>query len=454
MANVTLTPGLALAYSAVPILAVVPIWIGSHRHLLKNDVETMNRSDAMFFPLLGSCVLFGLYLLFHYFSKEYVNLILTSYFLFFGIGAIHATISPWLHFLLSPLFTRTTTERKKSKKGKNNDNSNSNSKENTNNKLKTYHITVPFTSIKRSFNGVDVVSLVGAITLVAWYAYTKYWVTNNLIGLAFSIQAIAMLSLGSFQVGAILLIGLFFYDIFWVFGTEVMVSVAKSFDAPVKLLFPKDIFDPNSPFSMLGLGDIVIPGIFISLLLKFDGFRAMNKHSKKKNKGKELLQTGSFSKPYFYTNFIFYIIGLITTIVVMHCFQAAQPALLYLVPACLGAAIGTAVVRGELSQLFSYSEEPKPNANANNNNNNTTTTTTTNANSNTNPKTNPPHNLNPRTESATKKAAAEPTINNPSSKKTGANLPKQPAKSKKQKNNNKTNARTDSDKSHANPRKS
>jgi hypothetical protein len=45
-----------------------------------------------------------------------------------------------------------------------------------------------------------------------------------------------------------------------VFGTDVMVTVAKSFDAPVKLLWPKDLFAEQLHFSMLGLGDIVIPG--------------------------------------------------------------------------------------------------------------------------------------------------------------------------------------------------
>jgi len=210
--------------------------------------------------------------------------------------------------------------------------------------------------------------MTGAVGLVVLYGLTKNWITNNIIGLAFSIQAIALLSLGSFKVGAILLIGLFFYDIFWVFGTEVMVTVAKSFDAPIKLLFPKDILDPNSPFSMLGLGDIVIPGIFISLLLKFDSFRAIgaDKNKKKKNKRtQELLESGNFSKPYFYTNFISYILGLVITICVMHFFQAAQPALLYLVPACLGSAILTALVRGELSQLFSYAEQPHPSSTPN-----------------------------------------------------------------------------------------
>ena len=38
-------------------------------------------------------------------------------------------------------------------------------------------------------------------------------------------------------------------------------------------------------------------------------------------------------------------------------FQAAQPALLYLVPACLGSSLLCAVVRGELKELFDYSEE-------------------------------------------------------------------------------------------------
>ena len=68
-----------------------------------------------------------------------------------------------------------------------------------------------------------------------------------------------MLSLGSYSTGVILLCGLFVYDVFWVFGTEVMVSVAKGLNAPIKLLFPKALGVTPMPFSMLGLGDIVIP---------------------------------------------------------------------------------------------------------------------------------------------------------------------------------------------------
>ena len=46
----------------------------------------------------------------------------------------------------------------------------------------------------------------------------------------------------------ILLAGLFVYDIFWVFCTPVMVSVARSFDAPIKLLFLRAGDSGPSPF--------------------------------------------------------------------------------------------------------------------------------------------------------------------------------------------------------------
>jgi len=193
------------------------------------------------------------------------------------------------------------------------------------------------------FDKADILALIGASLIGAWYVSTKHWISNNILGLSFSIQGIALLSLGSYKVGCILLGGLFFYDIFWVFGTDVMVTVAKSFDAPIKLLFPKQLFAQELQFSMLGLGDIVIPGIFIALLLRFDAKRSANK--------------SHFSKTYFWTCFIFYFIGLVTTIVVMHTFQAAQPALLYLVPACIGSSFLLCLVRGEVGALLSYTEE-------------------------------------------------------------------------------------------------
>lgn len=54
-----------------------------------------------------------------------------------------------------------------------------------------------------------------------------YVVGRRCVSFVGVLQAIAIVSVGSFTIAAILLSGLFVYDVFWVFGTEVMVTVAK-----------------------------------------------------------------------------------------------------------------------------------------------------------------------------------------------------------------------------------
>lgn len=104
-----------------------------------------------------------------------------------------------------------------------------------------------------------------------------------------------------------------------------MVTVAKSFDAPIKLVFPRNIFAEGAyEFSMLGLGDIVIPGVFVALLLRFDRSREDARKKLRQHPG----------TPFFNWCYLSYVAGLVTTIAVMHTFKAAQPALLYLVPYC------------------------------------------------------------------------------------------------------------------------
>lgn len=83
----------------------------------------------------------------------------------------------------------------------------------------------------------SVAELAGALpglALCAAYALSKPWLANNALGLCFSLQGVELISLGGARTGALLLAGLFVYDVFWVFCTPVMVSVAKNFDAPIK----------------------------------------------------------------------------------------------------------------------------------------------------------------------------------------------------------------------------
>lgn len=318
-----------ITYTAIVSMALFPIYIGSYLSLKRRHDETtaaderMTKQDAYMFPIIGSGVLVGLYVLFRFFSKEYVNMLLTAYFLFFGFFSLVETFSPVVKRLVPSLQQPPFKF--------------------------TYRLPWRQTSTDLSFTPADVVAAAVSLVVLGWYLLSKHWMANNLLGLAFSIQGVSLIALPSYQVGCILLGGLFFYDIFWVFGTDVMVTVAKSFDAPIKLLFPKNLFAAQYQYSMLGLGDIVIPGVFVALLLRYDAHRAMLK-----SKSKDV--PANFPKTYFIFTFIGYILGLVGTILVMHTFQAAQPALLYLVPACVGFSAFTGLYLGDFKNLMSFEE--------------------------------------------------------------------------------------------------
>uniref|UniRef100_UPI003AAEBBD8 minor histocompatibility antigen H13 isoform X1 n=1 Tax=Centroberyx gerrardi TaxID=166262 RepID=UPI003AAEBBD8 len=324
--------GTALAYGSLVFMALLPIFFGALRSVTcsksKNSSdmpETITSRDAARFPIIASCTLFGLYLFFKVFSQEYINLLLSVYFFVLGILALSHTMSP----LMSRVFPATLPN-------------------------KQYQLLFTQGSgeskeeiVNYEFDTKNLVCLLISSVVGVWYLLKKHWIANNLFGLAFALNGVELLHLNNVSTGCILLGGLFVYDVFWVFGTNVMVTVAKSFEAPIKLVFPQDLLERGleaSNFAMLGLGDIVIPGIFIALLLRFDV-------SLKKN-----------SRTYFYSSFLAYIFGLGLTIFVMHTFKHAQPALLYLVPACVGFPVIVALFKGELTEMFSYesSEEVLP----------------------------------------------------------------------------------------------
>ena len=82
---------------------------------------------------------------------------------------------------------------------------------------------------------MELLSLIISSGPTILYFITKHWLLNNLFGISFSIIGIKALVVPNFKIGYLLLLGLFFYDIFWVYGTDVMVTVATSIDAPIKL---------------------------------------------------------------------------------------------------------------------------------------------------------------------------------------------------------------------------
>jgi len=339
------------------VLAVLVIHIASERaavSLLERQADTSEDKEerdvisgaaAYRFPLVASCALLGLFLAFKYLPAPVVAVLIGIYGLSLGSLALSSVLSPILAAVPAcPDWARVTH------------------------------------SFFRDFvevSAVDVVSLVCSIPVAVLYARTKLWLANNVLAVSLALTAIEMLALGDFKSGAVLLSGLFFYDIFWVFGSKrvfganVMVTVAKKFDGPIKILFPKaqgfrlvsamrEL--PKREFSMLGLGDIVIPGLFVALLLRWD----MRHTAAAAEAARATAADGDAEapppalvgpRPYYNTVLAGYFAGLVATLVALNVFDAAQPALLYIVPACLLTSVGLAVSRGELGELWAYTEE-------------------------------------------------------------------------------------------------
>jgi minor histocompatibility antigen H13 len=218
---------------------------------------------------------------------------------------------------------------------------------------------------------LDMIGFVMSLVSVAFYVWSKSWVYNNILAVVFCVHALQFIFLGNFKTGALLLTLLFFYDIFFVFGTDVMVTVAKNVDAPIKLQFPRDLTATPPQYSILGLGDIVIPGIFMSLCLRFDVLKRLNLDKlnsliESERKGKadsgsfvsHVVQTAnSAPKHYFIAVIIGYLIAIITTVVIMFIFNHGQPALLYLVPGCIFSVLICSLIKGEFGQVLEFVEE-------------------------------------------------------------------------------------------------
>jgi len=313
---VELTNKLLEAYIALLTLAVIPIIIGSFKSLNPTAFESITSKDAYMFPLVGSSFLFGLYVLFKYFAADMINLLLSTYFMILGVGGVINVLAPIFKTFIPYNYV----------------------------KQKPFTLRFNIPMIKDPFvyeiTYQDILASFIAIPIGCYYFMTKNWITNNIFGECFSIVSIELISLQSFQVGCVLLIGLFFYDIFWVFGTDVMVTVAKSFEAPIKVIWPKN----DTGFALLGLGDIVIPGIFISMMLRFDRYLAKKRNIK------------NYSNTYFNISLISYIMALIVTVYVLHTFSHGQPALLYIVPFLLFSMIFLSIIKGDFKELYNYVE--------------------------------------------------------------------------------------------------
>ncbi|PYH45393.1 aspartic endopeptidase [Aspergillus saccharolyticus JOP 1030-1] len=400
-----------------------------------HKMEGLAPSDALIFPLTAGLTLGGLYLFIKYKGAETLNKILGYYFSQMGLFFAIAFLKDFLSVVRSFVFPRRYSSSGKVWKQKPSAYAFIAAKRDPNSPEPADARPSPFPGIfsriplpdaartgiwkarsaiywrarlrvhvHRLVRGemwldmLDLISTVVALPAIGYFTFvTKPWWLTNFLGFSFCYGTLQFMSPTTFVTGSLILGSLFFYDIYFVYFTPLMVTVAKTLDVPIKLLFPRPPVSGEAPdtisLAMLGLGDIIIPGMMVGLALRFDLYfyykRKGLQKARVEGNGVEFIKpvyqpaTGSwgerfwtcvvapkkpelqppyhdarsFPKTYFKASVVGYLVGMVATLVVMQIFDHPQPALLYLVPGVLISLWGTALVRNEIGEMWEFSEE-------------------------------------------------------------------------------------------------
>lgn len=198
---------------------------------------------------------------------------------------------------------------------------------------------------------------IGCLSIViTWVVNRKEywaWALQDSLGVIFSINMLRTVRLPSLKIITILFSGLFIYDIFFVFvtpymtknGLSIMEEVAtggaggSGEQLPMVLKVPHLSQHPLlkcfESYSMLGFGDILVPGLLVSYCHGYD-----------------LQRQGSGLWIYWMVANSFYFIGMIATFASLFLMNQAQPALLYLCPFTLIPICIVAYFRGDLGFMW------------------------------------------------------------------------------------------------------
>jgi len=234
-----------------------------------------------------------------------------------------------------------------------------------------------------------------AFTVIHPESHLFYWIVQDVFGACMCITFLGTIKINAIRVAAILLTVAFFYDIFFVFvtplltkhGESIMVNVATSGGPPkadpswcekypssgdckggepLPMLFaiPR-IGDYQGGSSMLGLGDIVLPGLLLSFASRFDEAKRLmglvsggsgrvrnGGGGVSPNKSSWNFCCGCGQGGYFGPVVVAYAVGLAMANAAVYLMQMGQPALLYLVPCCLGTFVFMARRNGELNDIW------------------------------------------------------------------------------------------------------
>uniref|UniRef100_A0A8D0CED0 Signal peptide peptidase like 2A n=1 Tax=Scleropages formosus TaxID=113540 RepID=A0A8D0CED0_SCLFO len=198
--------------------------------------------------------------------------------------------------------------------------------------------TLSFSCLGKGLSGRSLLLAAFCITVaVLWGVYRNedrwIWILQDLLGIAFCLNFMKTITVSNYKICVILLSLLLLYDVFFVFITPFFTPL------PVVMRVPR-FSAPNLcsiQFSILGYGDLIVPGLLVAYCHRFD------------------VWISSPKRIYFVSCLTAYFFGMIVTFVVMILSKMGQPALLYLVPFTLITSAMVAWRRGEMKRFWAGS---------------------------------------------------------------------------------------------------
>uniref|UniRef100_A0A286XXW8 Signal peptide peptidase-like 2C n=1 Tax=Cavia porcellus TaxID=10141 RepID=A0A286XXW8_CAVPO len=208
--------------------------------------------------------------------------------------------------------------------------------------------------------------LAGLCSLVTlfWVTYRNEdhwaWLLQDMLGVAYCLFVLRRVRLPTLKNCTCFLLILLAFDVFLVFITPIFTKTGESImleiasgpadsssheRLPMVLKVPQlraSALTPcDQPFSILGFGDIVVPGFLVAYCHRFD----VHTHS---------------HQVYFVACTIAYAMGLMVTFLAMVLMEMGQPALLYLVSSTLLTSLAVAACRQELALFWTGQSRAQP----------------------------------------------------------------------------------------------
>ncbi|OHT05649.1 hypothetical protein TRFO_26537 [Tritrichomonas foetus] len=155
---------------------------------------------------------------------------------------------------------------------------------------------------------------------ILWY-FTEHWLLTNFIVFCFIVTAISLIKIRRLQVILMVGIGFLIFDVYWVFlspllfGKSVMEVAAKT--AAPHIPAAMTTRDSDGGMSLLGAGDIMLPGTVLDFFLRFDCAYPESRSN--------LFEVAFFG----------YIVGVAVAWIMSFVMQRGQPALLWIFPSVL-----------------------------------------------------------------------------------------------------------------------